>query len=88
MTTTTSERHQRIRHIGAISHTGVAVAARRAASHRREMSPGVRAALTAYAFAPGTVLKAGSDELAAADIWSLVLFGSPDAPRLVQVTAR
>jgi hypothetical protein len=87
MTTTVTERQQRrIRHIGAISHGGVAVAARRAAATRRELSPPAKAALVEYAarsFAPGTVLKAGSEDLTSAEIWSLLLAG-PERPRLVK----
>ena len=86
-TTTLSERQQRrIRHIGAISHGGVAVAARRAAANRRELSPGARAALVAHA--PGTVLKAGSQALADAEIWTLVMASTPSTPRLVRGDAR
>ena len=81
--TSTSERtRRRIRHIGAISHGGVAVAARRAAATRRELSPGARATLAAYV--PGTVLKAGSKALADADIWTLVMASTPATPRLVR----
>lgn len=87
MTTTVTERQaRRIRHIGAISHGGVAVAARRAVATRRELSPGAQAALRDHAarsFAPGTVLKAGSEDLTTAEIWTLLLAG-PERPRLVK----
>jgi hypothetical protein len=68
-----------------ISHGGIAVAARRAAATRRELSPAAKAALVEHArtYLPGTVLKAGSEELGSAEIWTLLIAG-PDRPRLVK----
>lgn len=85
-TTVTVTKPRRARHIGTISYGGVAVAARRAAATRRELSPGAKAALYEHAartFAPGTVLKAGSEDMTSAEIWTLLLAG-PERPRLVK----
>lgn len=85
-TVTVTGRPRRARHIGTIGYGGVAVAARRAATTHRELSPGAKAALHEYAartFAPGTVLKAGSEDMTSAEIWTLLLAG-PERPRLVK----
>ena len=89
---TTSARHRRtgLRAAAGVGGTagsgGLLAASRRRAGARRELSPGARAALIAYL--PGTVLKAGSRELADAEIWTLVLGGQPDAPRMVRSGVR
>ena len=72
---------------GTAGRGGVLVASRRrGAAMRHDLSPGARAALAAYL--PGTVLKAGSRELADAEIWNLVLAGRTNGPRLVRSDAR
>ena len=71
---------------GTAGSGGLLAASRRRTTARRDLSPGARAALAAYL--PGTILKAGSRELADAEIWTLVLAGQPDAPRLVRSGGR
>lgn len=66
---------------------GAVVSARNPRVTSRPLSAGARAALMSYA--PGTVLKAGSQELADAELWSLVFSTDPASPRVVRdVTAR
>ena len=72
---------------GTAGRGGVLVASRRrGVANRHDLSPAARAALAACL--PGTVLKAGSRELAGAEIWNLVLAGRSNGPRLVRSVAR